>query len=339
MTGRILAGVAAFVLSTPLAIAGGDTMRAIRMHERGGPEVLRLERVPIPVPAAGEVRLRVVAAGVNPIDWKIREGAYGRPKKPFDEPRIPGFDVAGTIDVLGEGVKGYRAGDAVIASLQNAKQGGYAEYVVVSADDIAPKPKTWTFEQAAGLPTVGVTTWRFLIEQGALAKGERVLVQGGAGGVGSIGVQVAKARGAHVIATASAGNFDYLKSIGADELIDYTAGPFEARVAPPVDLVFDTVGGEVAKRSIAVVRPGGRLVTIAALPDAAACAAAQIRCVGATPRAGAFGPELRQVVTLADEGRLTLNVERVFPLEEAAAAQELNRAGHTRGKIVIRVAP
>lgn len=339
MMGRVLAGAAALVLSLPCAPAQGDTMRAIRMHERGGPEVLRLERIPIPVPGAGEVRIRVVAAGVNPIDWKIREGAYGNPKKPFEVPRIPGFDVAGTIDVPGEGVDGFRAGDAVIASLQNARQGGYAEYVVVSAADIARKPKAWTFEQAAGLPTVGVTTWRFLIEQGALQEGERVLVQGGAGGVGSVGVQVAKARGAHVLATASAGNLGYLKSIGTDEPIDYTAGPFEARVAPPVDLVFDTVGGDVAKRSIAVVRPGGRLVTIAALPDAAACAAAKIRCVGATPRAGAFGPELAQVVALADEGRITLNVERVFPLEEAAAAQELNRQGHVRGKVVIRVAP
>lgn len=339
MIRSFLAGAAALVLAMPFAQAGDDTMRAIRMHVRGGPEVLRLEQVPIPVPSAGEVRIRVVAAGVNPIDWKIREGAYGSPKQPFEVPRIPGFDVAGTLDTLGEGVTEFRAGDAVIASLQNAKQGGYAEYVVVSAADIAHKPKEWTFEQAAGLPTVGVTTWRFLVEQGALQKGERVLVQGGAGGVGSIGVQVAKAYGAHVIATSSAGNFDYLKSIGADELIDYTAGPFEARVAPPVDIVFDTVGGEVAKRSIAVVRPGGRLVTIAALPDAAACAAAQIRCVGATPRAGAFGPELAQVVALADEGKLAVNVERVFPLDQAAAAQELNRQGHVRGKIVIRVVP
>lgn len=335
----VFAVAAALVLSMPGAQAGDGTMRAIRMHVRGGPEVLRLEQVPIPVPSAGEVRIRVVAAGVNPIDWKIREGAYGAPKQPFEVPRIPGFDVAGTIDARGEGAEAFRIGDAVIASLQNAQQGGYAEYVVVQAADVAHKPKEWTFEQAAGLPTVGVTTWRFLIEQGALQKGERVLVQGGAGGVGSVGVQVAKAHGAYVIATSSAGNFEYLKSIGADELIDYTAGPFEARVAPPVDIVFDTVGGEVAKRSIAVVRPGGRLVTIAALPDAAACAAAQIRCVGATPRAGAFGPQLSQVVALADEGKLAVNVERVFPLEEAAAAQELNRQGHVRGKIVIRVAP
>ncbi len=327
--------LAASVLAT--AAAAADDMLAVRMHRTGGPEVLRVERVAIPRPAAGEVRIRVSAAGVNPVDWKIRERGLGR-EISADSPWIPGFDVAGTIDAVGEGVTTWRTGEPVIASLQRAGQGGYAEYAIAPADDVARAPARWSAEGAAGLPTVGTTVWRYLVLAGGLREGERLLVQGGAGGVGSVAVQVAKARGAHVIATASARNADYLRSIGADSVIDYRAAPFEAGLSP-VDVVFDTVGGETLARSVAVVKPGGRLVTIAGRPDMDACGRARITCIGGGPRPESFGDQLAEIVALADAGKLTLNIDRVFTLEQAALAQELNRAGRTRGKIVLRTSP
>ncbi len=333
-------GLALLVAATTVGCANlavPADMRAVRMATTGGPDVLRVERVAVPVPRAGEVRIRVRAAGVNPVDWKIRETGYGR-RIDAAAPWIPGFDVAGTIDAVGEGVTTWRRGDAVVAALQRSAQGGYAEYAIASADDVAPKPVAWSFESAAGLPTVGITVWRYLVVTGAVARDERVLVQGGAGGVGSIAVQVAKARGAHVKATASARNRAYVESIGADEVIDYRAVRFEERVAD-VDLVFDTVGGETLARSLAVVRRGGRLVTIAGRPDLQACEKAGIVCAGAVASQGPFGDALREIVALADAGRLAVHVDRVFPLEQAARAQELNREGHTRGKIVLRVRP
>ena len=311
-------------------------MRAIQMLDYGGPEVLKLSRVPVPEPAQGQVRIRVRAASVNPIDWKLRLDRAHR-FGVIEFPRIPGNDIAGTIDELGPGVSDCKAGDAVIAALQRAPQGGYAEYAIAPVRDIAPKPRNLTFEQASGIPTAGVAVWRYLIDAAELAPGQRVLIHGGAGGVGSLAVQVAKARGAFVIATGSARNRDYLRSIGADEVIDYQAERFEDRVHD-ADIVFDTVGGETLERSPLVLRPGGILVSIAGAPPVAKCEAARIRC----PRPGrdeatGFGVALRQVAALAAAGKLKIHVDRVFRLTEAAAAQELNREGHTRGKIVLRV--
>lgn len=331
--GRFPLALGTLIVSAVVAASGAEGMLAVRAHATGGTEVLRVERIAIPQAAAGQVRIKVAAAGVNPVDWKIREKGFGRVIS-SEAPWIPGFDVAGTVDSVGEGVSGWRAGDAVVASLQNAPQGGYAEYAIAPAEDVVRAPAGWSLEAAAGLPTVGTTVWRYLVQAGGIRKGERLLVQGGAGGVGSVAVQVAKAHGARVIATASARNADYLRSIGADEVIDYQAARFEDRVSG-VDIVFDTVGGETLARSLAVVRPGGRLVTVAGRPDSAACEAARVLCIGG-PRPEPLGPALREIVALAEAGKLALNIDRVFPLEEAAQAQELNRAGRTRGKIVLR---
>lgn len=318
------------------AVTASKDMRAIQMVDYGGPEVLKLNRVPIPEPAEGQVRIRVRAASVNPIDWKLRLDRAQR-FGVLEFPRIPGNDIAGTIDKPGPGVNDWKVGDAVIAALQRAPQGGYAEYAIAPVRDIAPKPGNLTFEQASGIPTAGVAVWRFLIDSAELKAGQRVLIHGGAGGVGSLAVQVAKARGAFVIATGSARNRDYLRSIGADEVIDYQAERFEDRVHD-ADIVFDTVGGETLERSLAVVRPGGTLVTLVGAPPAAKCEAARVRC----PRpvrdeAIGFGVALREVGALAAAGKLKINVDRVFPLAQAASAQELNREGHTRGKVVLRV--
>lgn len=315
-------------------VATPATMEAVVLRGKGGPEALTLETVPVPEPAPGQVRIRIRAAAVNPIDWKIRErgAAAAADAPPY---RILGFDAAGTIDALGPGTQGFARGDAVFAALQRMPQGAYAQYAVVAAEDVAPKPKKANFAQAAGLVTGGFTALRAIAAVG-VRPGQTVLVQGGAGGVGSPLVQILKARGATVIATASARNADYLRGLGADRVVDYTAAPFESQVKD-VDVVIDAVGGETTTRSVAVVKPGGALVSVAGRANADACAKAQVRCVPFAPSPTPFGAELRELAALVDAGKLTVHVEKTFPLAEAAAAQTLNQAGRTRGKIVLEV--
>lgn len=321
------------------------TMQAVVMRGNGGADVLKLETVPVPEPADGQVRIRIRAAAVNPVDWKRREGRYRAPPSVatagIAQPARPaytilGFDAAGTIDAIGPGVTGYRRGDAVYAALQRAPQGSYAQYAVVRVDDVAPKPKKASFGEAAGLVTGGMTALRAIDAIGGVQAGQTVLVQGGAGGVGSPLVQILKARGATVIATASARNADYLTSLGVSRVVDYTAAPFETQVRD-VDVVIDTVGGETTTRSLAVLKAGGTLVSVAGRAGDEACARAQVRCVPFAPSPSPVGGQLRELATLVDAGKLRSHVDRTFPLAEAAAAQQLNEAGRTRGKIVLEI--
>lgn len=304
------------------------SMRAIHQVAYGGPDVLQSVELPVPNAQPGEVLLRVAAAAVNPIDWKRRE--RGRGAVPF----VPGYDVAGTVVAMGEGVAGWQCGDAAVAWLGRARGGGYAEYVPVPVTDLARKPAALSFREAAAFPLVALTAWGALFDEAGLQVGERVLIHAGAGGVGSIAVQLAKQRGAHVITTASARNHDYVRGLGADEAIDYRSTAFET-VVRDVDLVLDAVGGDTLARSYSVLRPGGRLVSIVSMPDAAACAEVGIGCA-----AHDLDPTQGTLAAIAegfDRGELRLPVERHFPLSDAASAQELNRAGRTRGKIVLDV--
>lgn len=303
------------------------TMRAARIHAAGGPEALRVERVPIPVPAAGEVLVRVHYASVNPVDWKLQEAG----RLPY--PATPGGDFAGEVVAIGAGVEAFACGDPVAGIVnQRERAGSYAEYVVVPASEIVPKPEALSMAAAAAYPTVAVAAWRFLVDAAAVRSGERVLVHGGAGGVGSVAVQIAKARGAYVIATASARNHDYLREIGADETIDYRNTRFE-EVVQGVDVVIDTVGGETLLRSERVLRDGGRLVTlVGSVPDAL-CTAGRIRCPATPPWNVRHG--LQAVAPLIASGALRIHIDRSYPLEEVAAAQQHNRSGGTRGKVVI----
>ena len=307
-------------------------MQAVRAHGAGGPEVLRYERVPLPTVGDDQVLIRVRAAGVNPIDWKLRERG---PRSGGPSERIPGFDAAGVIASVGKDVKDWRAGDEVVALTSPAGGGAYAEYVAAFARDVARKPKNMTFEQAAGLPVAVTTVWSYLIRTVDTLKGKRVLIHGGAGGVGSVAVQVAKAHGAIVIATASARNHDYLRSIGADETIDYTKVKFE-EAARDVDIVFDTVGGETLERSYVVPKRGGTLISIAGRPMPQQCAERGLDCPAPDGNDGA-NVSLDAIRALSDAGKFSLNVDRTFPLAQAAQAQELNREGRTRGKIVLTV--
>jgi NADPH:quinone reductase-like Zn-dependent oxidoreductase len=305
------------------AVAAPENMQAVEVAPDG---TLSVQTRPVPKPGAGEVLIRVRAAGVNPVDWKIAQRRIGM---------VPGTDVAGTIDSLGEGVSGFAVGDQVLGFARQS--GSYAEYAVVPANSLAKKSKALSFEQAAGVPIAGETAYRSLHEAAKIQRGQTVLIHGAAGGVGSAAVQIAKAAGARVIGTASASNHEFLKSIGADEVIDYRSQRFED-VVKNVDLVLNTVDGATATRSIAVLRAGGTLVSVAGSPDASACAAAQVTCTRPNRDTGASNADmLQRVMQLADAGKFKVHVDEGFAMADAAKAWDKSRGGHTRGKLVIKV--
>lgn len=308
------------------------TMRAVRMHEYGGADRLQTQTVPRPEAGPGQVLLRVRYASINPIDWKLREGMV-RDWWPLALPAIPGRDASGDVVQVGEGVEGVACGAAVAASLEREPGGGgYAQFVAVDARDVVAKPGNIDYAQAAAFPLVALTAWAALVDTAQVQAGERVLVHGGAGGVGSMAVQIAKAKGAHVVTTASARNHEFVKSLGADEAIDYRSVKFED-VVKDLDLVIDTVGGDTLARSPKVLRDGGRLVSIAGRPPAEC--GKRIVC---PPDRDAGQDALRELAAMIEAGTLRIHIDEVFPLERAGEAQERNREGHTRGKIVLEVA-
>ncbi len=310
-----------------------QAMNAVRMHRYGGPEVLVYEEVPRPRPEEGEVLVRVEAAAVNPVDWKIREG-YLKEMLPHSLPLIMGWDVSGVVEATGPGVTRFKIGDEVFSRPDLLRDGTYAEYVVIREAEVAFKPVSVDHLHAAAIPLAGLTAWKSLIETAGLAPGQRVLIHGAAGGVGSYAVQLAKWRGAHVIATASAHNHDYLQRLGADEAVDYRSVRFEEVVAD-VDVVFDTIGGDTQERSWQVLNKGGILVSIIDPPKPARGVEFGVRqaFVFIQPDAAV----LAELAALVDQGRLRVYVEAVLPLAEARRAQELSQGGHTRGKIVLKV--
>jgi NADPH:quinone reductase-like Zn-dependent oxidoreductase len=307
----------------------GRNMKAIRIHAFGGPEVLRYEDASKPQPGHGEILIRVIAAGVNPMDWKVRQGAIKLPL-----PLTMGLDVAGIVDALGPGVDAFKSGDHVFAKV-SLGQGGYAEYTVTNASQAARKPKSIGFVEAASVPTAGLAAWQALFDTAGLERGQTVLVHGAAGGVGSFAVQFAKWKGARVFGTASSSNAEFLKSIGADVVIDYKAQRFED-VVHYVDVVLDTIGGDTFERSWGVLKPGGFLVTTVANIPERATEARSVRAKGILTKAD--GSELAQIAAIIDERRIKPIVTTVLPLVEARRAQEMSESRHTRGKIVLRVA-
>jgi NADPH:quinone reductase-like Zn-dependent oxidoreductase len=308
------------------------TMQAIRFHYYGGPEQLVLERVPRPEVQPQHVLVRVYAAGVNPIDWKIRSNWQGR-YEASQLPTIPGSDLAGVIQKVGPGVTGLEEGQAVYGT----GSGTYAEYALASANTLAPKPESLTFDEAATVPIGALTAWRTLFDQADLQAGQRILVQGAAGGVGLFAVQFARWKGAHVIGTASASNQDFVRSLGAESVIDYQATPFES-VVHDVDVVLDTVGDDVLDRSWQVLRRGGILVSIAARPSHEQAEAHGVRVPSPGPRDPArTGVVLRQVSALIESGEVRAQVGQVLPLAQASQAHALSEQRHGRGDIVLHI--
>jgi NADPH:quinone reductase-like Zn-dependent oxidoreductase len=319
---RLVSGLATIALGL-VAQAAPDKMQAVEVGEGGR---LSVQTRPVPRPGVGEVLIRVRAAGVNPVDWKSARRRLGM---------VPGADVSGTIDSLGEGVTGWKVGEPVLGVA--FESGSYAEFAVIPVSVLAKKPRSMTFEQAAGVPIAADTAYRALHEAGRIARGQTVLIHGAAGGVGSVAVQIAKAAGARVIGTASPNNHEFLRSIGADQVIDYRSQKFED-VVRNVDLVLNTVDADTNARSIRVVREGGALVSIVGPPNAEACAAAKIRCAMTDRATGASTAELlARVGELADAGKLKMFVDESYSLADASKAWQKSRAGHTRGKLIIKV--
>lgn len=317
-----------FLASQPTAAQPAQKMKAVRYHQNGGPEVLKYEDAPRPVMHADEVLVRVHAAGVNPIDWKMRSA------RARSFPLTPGYDISGVVEAAGEKVTGYKAGDEVYAMLPLSRGGGYAEFAVASAEELAPKPKSIDHVHAAGVPLAALTAWQALVDKADVQAGQTVLVHAGAGGVGHFAVQIAKAKGAKVIATASEKNRAFLKEIGADEVVDYTAVKFE-EVVKDVDIVLDCVGGDTLARSYGVPKKGGTLVTIAGALDETKLSERGVKGIRmlVTPN----GAQLREIGALIDAGKIKPHVSETFELAEAAKAQELSEKGRTRGKIVLKV--
>jgi NADPH:quinone reductase-like Zn-dependent oxidoreductase len=305
-------------------------MQAVRFHEYGPPDVLRVETVPRPQPGEGQVLVRVHSAGVNPIDWKIRAG-HLQAFMPLELPHTPGFDLSGTVAEVGAGVSEFAPG----AEVFGRGTGTYAEYALAPEATLAPKPGSVSFDQAATLAVGGVTAWAGLFEAAKLEAGQRLLVHGGAGGVGSFAVQLGHWKGAHVVGTASVRNLDVMRALGADEVIDYAAARFED-VLHDLDVVFDTVGGEVTDRSWGVLRPGGILVVIAGAPDADTAATHGVRTSG-TQAPEVTSPILRRLAALVESGDLEPQVGETFPLADAEQAHAASETGHGRGRIVLHV--
>jgi NADPH:quinone reductase-like Zn-dependent oxidoreductase len=298
------------------------TMKSIRVPAYGGPEKLRYEEMPSPQPASGQVLVRVHAASVNPFDFKLASGAFSK-FIPMTLPYTPGSDFSGVVEATGEAVYG------------NCPVGAYAELVSAPSGSIAPKPTKLSHIEAASVPVAGQTAWQGLFDHGRLERGQTVLIHAAAGGVGSFAVQLAHWKGARVLATASASNADYLRSLGADIVIDYKATPFES-VAKDIDLVFDLVGGQTQARSFAVLKPGGRLVATSQPPPQDQ--AAQHKITATMMEMQASTQNLKQLANLLDAGVIRAVVSKTFPLAEAATAWRQMLGGHTRGKTVLEVA-
>ena len=330
-----IAVVLTTLIAAPLfAQSPRSTIKAIVVHEFGGPEVLKYEDVPKPEPKENEILVRVIAGGVNPVDDGLRSGHYSKyfgPKPPF----TPGGDIAGVVEKIGTKITKFKAGDAVYAYLDLDRGGGYAEYTVTNEKEAAPKPKSLTFEEAAATPIVALTAWQALVDTAKLSAGQTILIHGGSGGVGSFAIQIAKAKGAKVYATASTANQDFLKQLGADVAIDYTKQKFED-VAKDVDVVLDSVGKDTLQRSYGVVKKGGFLVTIVARPDSAELEKHGIH--GSSLSVAPNSQELTEITKLIEEKKIKVIVSQTFPLSDAAKAQEQAATGHTRGKIVLKVA-
>ncbi|MFG2460404.1 NADP-dependent oxidoreductase [Streptomyces sp. NPDC048523] len=332
------------------------TMRAIRLHEFGGPEVLRHEEVPVPEPGPGEVLVRVHAIGVNPPDWYARGGMPDVPpelKPPFDLPLIPGTDVSGVVEAVAPDVNGFTAGEEVIGLLRfpAALQGGaYAEYVTAPASDLARKPASVDHVHAAGLPMSGLTAWQFLIELGhdhpspfqaarhrpmRLDSETTVLVNGAAGGVGHLALQLAKWKGARVIAVASGAHETFLRELGADQFIDYTKERPE-EVARDVDLVLDAVGGPGSRRFLHTLRRGGALYPVY-FGEFDEDENKKLGVTVTATQVRSNGPQLAELGRLVDAGTVRVAIDSTFTLADARAAHERAARGHIQGKIVLTV--
>jgi len=306
-------------------------MKAAYIERHGGPEVLKFGEMPDPVAASGEVVVDIVAASVNGADWKVREGKSGQLSK---FPYILGRDFSGVVSAVGAGVTDLRVGDEVFAVCDVGQEGAYAEKIAIKAAIVARKTDNLSHVDAAALALAGLTAICTVEDTLKLKAGETILIQGGAGGVASFAIQLAKHLGARVITTASKANHEYLRNMGADEIIDYNAVDF-TEVVRDCDAAFDTVGGDVAQRTFKVLKPGGRAAFIASGAQAPKPDRSDVTAL--RPSVGRDRPHLERIVALVAEGAVRPPETTCYPLREAVAAHEVSQSRHFRGKLVFQV--
>lgn len=302
-------------------------MKAIQMTEYGDESVLNYTDVERPEPKADEILVKIHAASVNPVDWKIRDGKGE--KFGMKLPLILGADFAGTVEEMGAEIKKFKKEDEVYGKILI---GCYAEYVIVKEGELSKKPKNLDYEKAASIPMGALTSWQAIFETAKLKSGQKILIHAASGGVGSMAVQLAKAKGAYVIGTASGSNKDFVKGLGADEFIDYTSTNFED-VVSDVDVVYDTIGGDTQKRSFQVLKEGGFLVSL--VEDPSKELLKKYKVEGKVIASVANAEQLEEITQLIEEEKVKTHVEKVFPLSEAKKAQKLSKEGHVRGKIIL----
>lgn len=308
-------------------------MRAVRIHQYGGIDTLQLDQVEMPVIKADDILIKVKSSSINPVDWKIREG-YLQSFIPYELPLTLGWDVAGIVTAVGDDVTDFEVGDEVFSRPDIARNGTYADYIAVKASEVALKSKKLDFAQASALPLAGITAWQCLVDVGHLQAGQRVLIHAGAGGVGHLAIQIAKAKGAIVIATASANNQALLIELGADQAIDYNKAPLAEQIEA-VDLVLDTMGDEVQNDSWALLKKGGMLVSVVTPPSEEIAKQYDVKS------AFVFIEPSRRILeslnALVESDQLMPLIEHRFSLQEIVDAHVQSQSGRTRGKIVIDV--
>lgn len=305
-------------------------MKAAYLEQGGGPEVLKYGDLPDPKPGPGDVVVDIVAASVNGADWKVRTGEYGALKFPY----VLGRDFSGTVSALGEGVTDFKVGDAVFGVLPPGQEGTYAEKIAVKAAVIAKKPDQLSHVNAAALALTGLTALNSVEDTLKLKRGETILIQGGAGGVAGYAIQLAKHIGARVITTTSAANMDYVRSLGADQAIDYNAEDF-AKMGQVCDAVFETVGGDVAAKSYAVLKPGGRAAFIASGGKAPPSQRSDVQ--GLRPPVPRTRAAMERVAELFAAGAVRAPEVKLYKLSQAADAHRVSQGRHFRGKLVFQV--
>jgi len=311
-------------------------MKSAQIGRYGGSEVIEINQSTLAPsnPSAGKVLVIVKAAGVNPADWKIREG-YFHQMVPLQFPSTLGMDFSGVIEKLGEGISDIKQGDEVYgqAGVLTRGSGAFAEMALANADSIAHKPRTLSHEEAAGLPLVGVSAWQALVENIGLSEGQKILIHGGAGGIGSIAIQLAKHLGAYVATTVSTDDKEFAKELGANEAIDYKTQTFEDLLPHDYDAVFDSVGGETYSRSFKVLKKGGIIVSMLEQPNQELMDRFGVKAVYQFTQVNR--ERLTRLAQWVDQNNIRINVDRTFPLHEAGKALDYQRDVHPRGKIVL----
>jgi NADPH:quinone reductase-like Zn-dependent oxidoreductase len=311
------------------------TMKAVRIHDYGSSDELVEDRVPRPVPGLGQVLVKIRAAGVNPVDTEIRQGEM-QSFWSFDLPLILGTDVAGVIESLGGNkVRGLKVGDEIYGDVDMSVSGGYAEYGIAHLDQIAKKPKSLSFEEAAALPVITQTALQGLRDYAGLKKGQRILIHGGAGGVGSFAIQFAKLMGAYAITTASKRDFKFVQELGVDEVWDYHEDAFDVQIQEPVDVVFDLIGGDTRAKSWKILKKGGTLVATTDQPSEKLAKKARVRAV--MMEMESRREDLEKIARLFDSGKIHLRLAKVLPLRQAKQAHELLAQHKVHGKLVLKV--